>query len=85
MLPPTLSPHNTSLFITSTLIKHTLPSSLIKPQYHSHHLYIIHPPLTPTHSTQKHQQLLKQLITLPPIKLLQHPHFFLQTTHYQIT
>ncbi|WP_145460978.1 DUF3388 domain-containing protein, partial [Staphylococcus pettenkoferi] len=81
---PTLSPHKPSFFITSTLIKQTLPTSLIKPHYHPHHLYIIHAPVTPPQSNQKHQHLLKQLIKLPSIKLLQHPHLFLHTTQYQV-
>ncbi|TBW68586.1 DUF3388 domain-containing protein, partial [Staphylococcus epidermidis] len=65
--------HKRWLFISSTLIKQTVRSSLIKGEYDSNHVYIIDGAVTARESNMKHQDLVKEIMTLPSVKVVEHP------------
>ena len=68
------------LFISSTLIKQTVRSSLIKGEYDANHVYIIDGAVTARESNPKHQELVNEVMTLPSIKVVEHPDLFVETS-----
>lgn len=76
--------HKRWLFISSTLIKQTVRSSLIKGEYDSDHVYIIDGAVTARESSQKHQELVKEVMSLPAIKVVEHPDLFVETSDYEM-
>ncbi|SCT05200.1 DUF3388 domain-containing protein [Staphylococcus caeli] len=77
--------HKRWLFISSTLIKQTVRSSLIKGEYDSDHVYIIDGAVTARESNQKHQELVKEVMSLPAIKVVEHPDLFVETSDYEMS
>lgn len=72
--------HKRWLFISSTLIKRTVRSSLIKGEYDANHVYIIDGAVTARESNPKHQELVNEVMTLPSIKVVEHPDLFVETS-----
>ncbi|HHD6662793.1 TPA: YmfK family protein [Staphylococcus aureus] len=72
--------HKRWLFISSTLIKQTVRSSLIKGEYDANHVYIIDGAVTARESNPKHQELVNEVMTLPSIKVVEHPDLFVETS-----
>ena len=70
--------HKRWLFISSTLIKQTVRSSLIKGEYDSNHVYIIDGAVTARESNPKHQELVREVMT-PSIKVVEHPDLFVES------
>ena len=68
--------HKRWLFISSTLIKQTVRSSLIKGEYDANHVYIIDGAVTARETNPKHQQLVEEVMTLPSIKVVEHPFIY---------
>lgn len=76
--------HKRWLFISSTLIKQTVRSSLIKGEYDSDHVYIIDGAVTSRESSAKHQDLVEEVMNLPAIKVVEHPDLFVETSDYEM-
>lgn len=76
--------HKRWLFISSTLIKQTVRSSLIKVEYDSNHVYIIDGAVTARESNPKHQDLVREVMTLPSIKVVEHPDLFVEACNYSM-
>lgn len=76
--------HKRWLFISSTLIKQTVRISLIKGEYDSDHVYIIDGAVTARESDSKHQELVKEVMNLPAIKVVEHPDLFVETSDYEM-
>ncbi|ALN76300.1 DUF3388 domain-containing protein [Staphylococcus agnetis] len=77
-----VSAHKKWLFISSTLIKQTVRSSLIKGEYDKDHVYIIDGAVTARETNQKHQELVKEVMTLPSVKVVEHPDLFVEASDY---
>ncbi|HLR19581.1 MAG TPA: DUF3388 domain-containing protein [Staphylococcus sp.] len=77
--------HKRWLFISSTLIKQTVRSSLIKGEYDSNHVYIIDGAVTARESNVKHQELVEEVMSLPSIKVVEHPDLFVETSDYEMS
>lgn len=77
-----VSAHKKWLFISSTLIKQTVRSSLIKGEYDKNHVYIIDGAVTARERNPKHQQLVNEVMTLPSVKVVEHPDLFVETSDY---
>ncbi|EKU50500.1 DUF3388 domain-containing protein [Staphylococcus massiliensis] len=76
--------HKRWLFISSTLIKQTVRSSLIKGEYGDDHVYIIDGAVTARESNQKHQDLVREVMTMPVVKVVEHPDLFVQSSEYEM-
>ncbi|MDK4213070.1 YmfK family protein [Staphylococcus warneri] len=76
--------HKRWLFISSTLIKQTVRSSLIKGEYDSNHVYIIDGAVTARESNMKHQDLVREIMTLPSVKVVEHPDLFVEACDYSM-
>ena len=79
-----VSAHKRWLFISSTLIKQTVRSSLIKGEYDADHVYIIDGAVTARERDPKHQQLVREVMALPSIKVVEHPDLFVESGDYQM-
>ncbi|HDT8858233.1 TPA: YmfK family protein [Staphylococcus pseudintermedius] len=77
-----VSAHKKWLFISSTLIKQTVRSSLIKGEYDKDHVYIIDGAVTARETNPKHQELVKEVMTLPSVKVVEHPDLFDEASDY---
>lgn len=77
-----VSAHKKWLFISSTLIKQTVRSSLIKGEYDKDHVYIIDGAVTARETNTKHQELVKEVMTLPSVKVVEHPDLFVEASDY---
>ena len=77
--------HKRWLFISSTLIKQTVRSSLIKGEYDTNHVYIIDGAVTARESNVKHQELVEEVMSLPSIKVVEHPDLFVETSDYEMS
>ncbi|PNZ69907.1 DUF3388 domain-containing protein [Staphylococcus croceilyticus] len=76
--------HKRWLFISSTLIKQTVRSSLIKGEYEANHVYIIDGAVTARETNPKHQELVREVMALPSIKVVEHPDLFAESCNYSI-
>ena len=65
------------------MIKQTVRSSLIKGEYDSNHVYIIDG-CHARESNPKHQELVREVMTLPSIKVVEHPDLFVESGNYSM-
>lgn len=79
-----VSAHKRWLFISSTLIKQTVRSSLIKGEYDKDHVYIIDGAVTAREQNPKHQELVREVMTLPSAKVVEHPDLFVEASEYEM-
>ncbi|GGI41862.1 DUF3388 domain-containing protein [Mammaliicoccus stepanovicii] len=76
--------HKKWLFISSTLIKQTVRSSLLKGEYSDKNVYIIDGAVTSKQTDEKHKQLVREVMNLPTIKVVEHPDLFVQRSEYSL-
>lgn len=76
--------HKRWLFISSTLIKQTVRRSLFKGEYDSNHVYIIDGAVTARELNPEHQELVREVMTLPSIKVVEHPVLFVESCNYNM-
>ncbi|WP_311047078.1 YmfK family protein [Staphylococcus epidermidis] len=76
--------HKRWLFISSTLIKQTVRRSLFKDEYDSNHVYIIDGAVTARELNPEHQELVREVMTLPSIKVVEHPDLFVESCNYNM-
>lgn len=76
--------HKRWLFISSTLIKQTVRRSLFEGEYDSNHVYIIDGAVTARELNPEHQELVREVMTLPSIKVVEHPDLFVESCNYNM-
>ena len=76
--------HKRWLFISSTLIKQTVRRSLFNGEYDSNHVYIIDGAVTARELNPEHQELVREVMTLPSIKVVEHPDLFVESCNYNM-
>lgn len=72
------------LFVSSTLLKQTIRSQLIEEEYNEDHLYIIDGIVSTKRASERHWQLVRELMRLPAIKVVEHPDIFVQQSEYTL-
>ncbi|MDC3414073.1 YmfK family protein [Aquibacillus sp. 3ASR75-11] len=72
------------LFVSSTLLKQTIRSQLIEDEYNEDNLYIIDGIVSTRRASEKHWQLVREIIRLPATKVVEHPDMFVQQTEYKL-
>ncbi len=72
------------LFVSSTLLKQTVRSQLIKDEYDEKNLFIIDGIVSTRRSNEKHWQLVREVMRMPSVKVVEHPDIFVQHTEYSI-
>lgn len=70
------------LFVSSTLLKQTVRSELIRGEYSPDNIYIIDGVVSKKRANEKHWQLIREIMQLPAVKVVEHPDIFVQATEY---
>ncbi|MGD6816095.1 YmfK family protein [Metabacillus sp. 84] len=70
------------LFVSSTLLKQTLRSQLIADEYDADNLFIIDGIVSTRRGTERHLQLVREIMRLSATKIVEHPDVFVQNTEY---
>ncbi|HLR60559.1 MAG TPA: DUF3388 domain-containing protein [Pseudogracilibacillus sp.] len=72
------------LFVSSTLLKQTVRNQLIDGEYGDDYIYIIDGIVSQQRASDKHWQLVREIMQLSATKVIEHPDIFVQTTEYSI-
>lgn len=72
------------IFISSTMIKQTVRNSLIGDEFSGNNIFILDGIVTRRSSDERHQQLVREMMSMPTIKVIEHPDMFVQHSQYKI-
>jgi hypothetical protein len=72
------------LFVSSTLLKQTIRSQLFEEEYNSNNIFIIDGIVSTKRASEKHWQLVREIMSLPATKVVEHPDIFVQNTEYTL-
>lgn len=73
------------LFVSSTLLKQTVRNQLIDEEYNEDYLYIIDGIVSARRASERHWQLVREVMRLPATKVIEHPDIFVQETEYKMS
>lgn len=79
-----VSANKSWLFVSSTLLKQTVRSQLIAGEYNPDNIYITDGVVSKNRASEKHWQLIREIMQIPSIKVVEHPDIFVQATEYKI-
>ncbi len=66
------------------MLKQTVRSQLIKHEYHKDYLYILDGVVSVKRSSDKHWQVIREVMQLPAVKVVEHPDVFVQHSEYTL-
>ncbi|MDF0725117.1 YmfK family protein [Cytobacillus sp. S13-E01] len=72
------------LFVSSTLLKQTIRSQLIEDEYSENNLFIIDGIVSTKRASERHWQLVREIMRLPAVKVVEHPDIFVRNTEYTL-
>ena len=72
------------LFISSTMIKQTVRSSLMGDEFSRNNIFILDGAVTSRSTDERHQQLVREILSMETTKVIEHPDLFVQRSHYKI-
>jgi hypothetical protein len=72
------------IFLSSTMIKQTVRSSLIGDEFSGNNIFILDGVVTRRSSDERHQQLVREMMNMPTIKVVEHPDMFVQQSQYKL-
>lgn len=72
------------LFLSSTLLKQTERTSLIKGEYDKSYVYIIDGAVTMNTNKQGHRELVREIMNYDAVKVVEHPDLFIQDMQVNI-
>lgn len=72
------------LFISSTMIKQTVRNTLMGDEFSGNNIFILDGAVTRRSTDERHQQLVRELMAMPTIKVVEHPDLFVQHSSYKI-
>ena len=70
------------LFVSSTLLKQTIRSQLIADEYSPENVFIFDGIVSTRRGSERHFQLVSEIMRLPATKVVEHPDIFVQNTEY---
>lgn len=71
-------------FISSTLLRQTVRNHLTDEELSEDHIYIIDGIVSTMRSTEKHRNLVRDMMRLPAVKVVEHPDIFIRETEYEL-
>ncbi|MBU8877903.1 DUF3388 domain-containing protein [Bacillus sp. FJAT-29790] len=72
------------LFVSSTLLKQTIRNQLIHDEYNENNLFIIDGIVSSRRANERHWQLVREIMSIPAVKVVEHPDIFIENTEYSI-
>nr|WP_154305927.1 DUF3388 domain-containing protein [Metabacillus lacus] len=70
------------LFVSSTLLKQTIRSQLIADEYSVDNVFIIDGIVSSRRGSERHMQLVREIMRLSATKVVEHPDIFIQNSEY---
>lgn len=70
------------IFVSSTLLKQTIRNELIEDEYSENNIFIIDGVVSTRRASERHWQLIREIMTLPAVKVIEHPDIFIKNTEY---
>ncbi|ATF14102.1 YmfK family protein [Brevibacillus sp. HB1.2] len=84
MIAASVSANKRWTFISSTLLRQTVRSSLAIDEMSTDHVYLIDGIVSTLRSTEKHFTLLREIMNFPAAKIIEHPDIFVRESEYQL-
>lgn len=72
------------IFLSSTMIKQTIRNQLIGDEFNANNIFILDGAVTRRTTDERHQQLVREVMSVPAIKVIEHPDLFVQNSQYKI-
>lgn len=72
------------IFLSSTMIKQTVRNQLAGDEFSDHNIFILDGIVTRRSGDERHQQLVREMMRMPAIKVVEHPDMFVQHSEYSI-
>ncbi|WP_407271511.1 DUF3388 domain-containing protein [Radiobacillus sp. PE A8.2] len=72
------------LFVSSTLLKQTVRNQLIQDEYSDNNIFIIDGVVSTRRASEKHWELIREIMRLPATKVVEHPDIFVEQTGYKL-
>ncbi|MGM7635777.1 YmfK family protein [Bacillus sp. Hm123] len=72
------------LFMSSTMIKQTVRDQLIRDEYNANNIFIMDGVVSTQRASEKHWQLVREIMRLPAVKVVEHPDIFVRNSEYKI-
>ena len=72
------------IFLSSTMIKQTVRSSLIGDEFNGNNIFILDGAVTRRSNDERHQQLVREMMRMDTVKVVEHPDIFVQHSEYRI-
>ncbi|WP_066173167.1 DUF3388 domain-containing protein [Bacillus marinisedimentorum] len=72
------------LFVSSTLLKQTVRSSLLHDEYSEDNIFIIDGVVSTKRASEKHWQLVREIMRMPAVKVIEHPDIFVRESEYKL-
>lgn len=72
------------LFLSSTLFKQTVRDRLFADEYHVNNVFILDGIVSRRQGTEQHWQLVREIMSLPATKVVEHPDIFVQNSEYSM-
>jgi hypothetical protein len=85
MIAASVSANKRWTFISSTLLRQTLRSSLAVDEMTPDHVYLIDGIVSTLRSTEKHHSLLREIMNFPAAKIIEHPDIFVRESEYEMS
>ncbi|HZG14623.1 MAG TPA: DUF3388 domain-containing protein [Candidatus Bathyarchaeia archaeon] len=85
MIAASVSANKRWTFISSTLLRQTVRSSLAIDEMTPDHVYLIDGIVSTMRATEKHHTLLREIIHFPAAKIIEHPDIFVRESEYELS
>jgi hypothetical protein len=85
MIAASVSANKRWTFISSTLLRQTVRSSLAVDEMSTDHVYLIDGIVSTLRSTEKHHALLREIMNFPAAKIIEHPDIFVRESEYELS
>lgn len=85
MIAASVSANKRWTFISSTLLRQTVRSSLAVDEMTADHVYLIDGIVSTMRSTERHHSLLREMMNFPATKVIEHPDIFVRESEYELS
>src|SRR5690625_1324591 len=72
------------VFVSSTMLKQTVRNKLIAGEYDHQNIFIIDGVVSKQRANDDHWQLIREIMSYPAVKVIEHPDIFVQGTEYNL-
>lgn len=85
MIAASVSANKRWTFLSSTLLRQTVRNSLAIDEMSSDHVYLVDGIVSTMRSTEKHHSLLREMMSFPATKVIEHPDIFVRESEFQLS